>query len=483
MSQKKQNPAFLRFKQLGKDYLITNDFGNHVFLLPQQFQKLIAGKLTRGRTYETLVEKGFIKDKINWAQAIMRYQKGHVSLLQGTSLHIMVVTLRCDTKCVYCQASSRPMNSRGYDMDKKTAKKIIDFIFQTPSPTITIEFQGGEPLANWPVVKFVVEYARKKEKSTKKHLFIGLVSNFNMMTQERLDFLMKNYVGMCTSLDGPEFLHNLNRPFPNNNSYQITTKWIKKIQEITEEQRKTSKKFYELSALVTISKQSLQYPKEIIDEYLKHGFRGIHLRPLNYLGSAQKSGEKIGYSTQEFLNFWRKSMDYILSLNLKGTPFLERGTMIILEKILKGGDPGYADLRSPCGATISQMLYNYDGKIYTCDEGRMREDDSFMIGDINHKPSSESKEKAFYENIVSGEKVKTVIVASTLDNSPCDYCVYKPYCGVCPVLNYIAHENLTPQIHNTDWCQRHQGIFYYIFEKLKNKKTAEIFKRWVKIND
>ena len=27
-------------------------------------------------------------------------------------------------------------------------------------------------------------------------------------------------------------------------------------------------------------------------------------------------------------------------------------------------------LRSPCGAGIGQLLYNYDGKVYTCDEGR-----------------------------------------------------------------------------------------------------------------
>ena len=46
----------------------------------------------------------------------------------------------------------------GFDMDKETAKKVVEFIFQSPSKQITIEFQGGEPLLNFEIVKFVVDF-------------------------------------------------------------------------------------------------------------------------------------------------------------------------------------------------------------------------------------------------------------------------------------------------------------------------------------
>jgi len=474
---------FFRFKRLNGLYLITNDFGGYVFLKPEQFKQFIEGKLSKGKVYERLADKGFIKDKLDWAKSVMRYQQSHSSLLQGTSLHIIVVTLRCDSYCVYCQSSSKPLTSGGnYDMSRETAQKTVDFIFQSPSPAITIEFQGGEPLVNWPVVKFIVEYARKKQSETKKKLFIGLVSNFNLITDSRLDFLIKNYVGLCTSLDGPEFLHNANRPCPTGNSYKITTEWIRKIHKIEKEREKTNHQIYKLSALLTVSRKSLQYPREIIDEYLKWGFTGIHLRSLSYLGLAQKEMGKIGYTTEEFLDFWRKAMDYIIDLNLKGNLFFERGATIVLKKILRGEDPGYVDLKSPCGAAVGQMLYNYDGKIYTCDEGRMCGDESFVIGDIkNHSKPRRLKESTFYNKVVSGDKVKTMLVSSVLDNSPCDYCVYKSYCGVCPVLNYAIYGNLFPQIYNTDWCKRNRGIFEYLFERLKNKKIAEVFERWAKM--
>jgi hypothetical protein len=43
----------------------------------------------------------------------------------------------------------------------------------------------------------------------------------------------------------------------------------------------------------------------------------------------------------------------------------------MLKKMLTTSDPNYVDTRSPCGAVIGQVAYNFDGKIYSCDEGRM----------------------------------------------------------------------------------------------------------------
>jgi len=464
---------FFRFKKFGQKYLLTNDIGHYIFLTPAQFRDFLSGILNyKSAICQELEEKGFIKDNFNSDQAISRYRHRDSNLFYGTTLHIIVVTLGCNFRCIYCQASSRPVEEKGYDMDLNTAKRVVDFIFKSPSPSITIEFQGGEPLVNWPVVKFIVEYARKKNETEKKQLLLSLVSNFSLMSEEKLNFLIKNKVSLCTSLDGPEKIHNKNRPWSGGNSYKITTYWIKKIKELEKKKEKEGEKMYHLSALLTISRFSLSEPKEIIDEYIKWGFKGIHLRPLSYLGLSGIFKNTIGYSAEEFLDFWKTAMDYIISINLKGKFFFERGTRIMLQKILTDQDTGFLDLRSPCGAGIGQVLYNYDGKIYTCDEGRMFKDDTFMIGNIN---------KDGYKKVISNDKIKTMIMASTLENLPCDYCVYKPYCGVCPVLNYSIYGNLFPQLPNTDWCKRQREMFDYLFEKLQNDKIKRIFEEWVRI--
>lgn len=463
--------GFFRFRELNENYLLTNDVGFYALLTSPQFKNLLEGKLDKGsEIYEELEEKGFIKSTgfNEDSKLIHLYKKRNATLFQhGPSLHIVVVTLGCNFKCVYCQATSKPLNEKGYDMTLDIAKQTVDFIFKTPAPIITLEFQGGEPLVNWPKVKFIIEYARKKSETEGKNLKISLVSNLTLMTEDKLDFLMKNKVGICTSLDGPEKIHNKNRLWTKGNSYKKTVYWLKKIKEEISKEEASQRIF--LNGLVTVSRNSLKYPKEIVNEYLKQGFLMVHLRPLTYLGFAKDSGGQIGYSAEEFMDFWRKAMDHIISINKKGTFFAEREAQIMLQKILTDKDPGYTDLRSPCGAAIGQIVYNYDGKIYTCDEGRMTGDDTFEIGSV---------ERNDYREVISNNKVKTMITASCLDNLSCSDCVYKPYCGVCPVRNYIYYGNLFPQIKNTDWCKIKIRQFDYLFERMREKETKKIFERW-----
>lgn len=475
-------PNFFRFRKVGDQVLITNDFGGSHFLSEADFKDFAEGKITPiHEQYDPLMKAGFLKSDIDVDMALNLYRSRNASIFYGPSLHIIVVTLRCNYKCVYCQASSRPMDGIGYDMDIETARKTVDFIFSTPNPSITIEFQGGEPLINWEAIKFITEYARQKEAETGKKVFLSLVSNLSLLDEEKLDFIIDHGVGLCTSIDGPEELHNLNRPMPGGNSYRETMDRVDRIKKLEADREAEKKPMYKLSALLTVSKRSLSQPKEIIDEYLKHGFTGIHLRPLSYLGDATKTGDSIGYSALEFMDFWKRSLDYILELNMAGAEFTERGSAIVLQKILKAMDPGYVDLKSPCGAVIGQMLYNYDGKIYTCDEGRMCEGDVFALGRVDDTGGEETKEayNENYKRIVTGGKTKAMLVASTLDNTPCDYCAYKPYCGVCPVINYSTSGNLYPQMATSDWCVRQKAMFDYLFEKMQHPEYLKIFKKWI----
>ena len=133
---------------------------------------------------------------------------------QGPGLHILVLTLRCNHKCLYCQSSAAGEGAKKTDMPLKTALKSVDFAFSSPNPAITIEFQGGEPLLNWAVLKAVTKYARKKAAASKKQLKLALVSNFTLMTEEKAKFLLENEVSLCTSLDGPADLHDRHRKGP-----------------------------------------------------------------------------------------------------------------------------------------------------------------------------------------------------------------------------------------------------------------------------
>lgn len=464
-----EKTGFFRFRRLKDDYLITNDFGRYSILTEAQFKSFVEGTLEAGSPLQAkLAKDGFIRDQMDFDALTSVWQTRNRFLWQGPSLHIVVVTLRCNHRCLYCQANSAPMKDHSSDMTQETARKVVDRIFESSSSAITIEFQGGEPLANWPVVKFIVEYARKKNQTVGKSLWLNLVSNLSLLDGDKLKFLLKNEVNFCTSLDGPEDLHNKNRLFVGGNSHGSAAKWFKKIY------RKTAGKPYRIDALLTVTRFSLSRYKEIIDTYSDLGMRGIYLRPLSRLGLARDTWEQIGYEPDEFLEFYRKSLDYILALNKKKS-FFEQSSRLFLAKILGDQDPNFLDLRSPCGAGIGQIAYNYDGGVYTCDEGRMfarMGDESFKIGSVK---------SGSYQKTVGHPVVRAISVASTLDNQPqCSKCVYKPYDGICPVQCYGEQGDIMGRMPTNTRCRINMGILDALFERLKDPQNEKIFRKWIR---
>lgn len=475
ISISKAEVGFFRFKSLTDKYLITNDTGEYCFLEAEEFKDFISGKIEiiNPEKYMELQSKGFIHSKLNFDELIKKYSLKNYFLRQGPSLHIIVVTLRCDHNCIYCQVSSQSCAHVEADMDINIAGKVVDRIFESPNENITIEFQGGEPLLNFEIIKFIIEYAFKKNKEKKKNLIFSLVSNLTFMNKERLYYFLSNNVSICTSLDGHEPIHKKNRGTAKN--YQNTVRWIKKIRNASEK-----KACFNINALTTITRHSLAYPKEIIDEFIGLKLGGIHLRPVSPFGvySNKKLWNSIKVEPEQFLDFYKKALDYIVYLNLKGIKFFERSAKIFLSKIFNEKDPNFLDLRSPCGAGIGQIAYNFNGNVYTCDEARMlasKGDESFGIGHV---------EKDSFLNFINNDVVKTVCLASCLDNlAECSQCVYKPYCGVCPIYNYVTEGNIFSKMPNNERCIINSGILDYLFEMIRgDKKNYQIFKEWASLD-
>jgi His-Xaa-Ser system radical SAM maturase HxsB len=456
-----------RHKIIKNMHLLTTDDGSWVLLEKGDYLNAKKGNLD-GRLFQLLEDEGIIITEKNEPEIMERLRKKYSFLSIGTSLHIIVPTLRCNMTCRYCQASSVSADSKDYDMSEKTAKKAVDFIFQSPSKCITIEFQGGEPMLNFKIVKYITEYARKLNKKYKKELEFVVVTNLNAMDEGKLNYLLDNDIHICTSLDGPKEIHDANRPLgKNGGSYDNVVKWVRRINN--EYLKKGAQR--RAGALITVTRKTLTNPQGVIDEYLKNGFDTIHLRFLSSLGCASASWQNIGYTPEEFLSFWKKAMEYIIDLNKKGILIRERLTMVILRKFLSlPSNEEYMDLRSPCGAAIGQLLYNYDGSIFTCDEGRMMGDDTFKIGDVDGK----------YSQIITSSKSCAIVSSSVNDCFVCDECAYKPYCGLCPVCNYYEQGSTIAKIPETPRCKIYMGMFDYIFNKyLFDEEAKKVFEKWL----
>ena len=69
-------------------------------------------------------------------------------------------------------------------------------------------------------------------------------------------------------------------------------------------------------------------------------------------GFAASTYKKLGYTMDDYIEFYRKAVDYILELNKQGVEVMERHAAIMLNKIMRDEEPNYLDLRTPGGAVI-----------------------------------------------------------------------------------------------------------------------------------
>jgi len=455
-------------------FLISNDLGDWAFLSPEEFRAFIEGRPQPGEPlYEKLAARNFIAAAVDVEAQAVRWRQKKQYLFYGPTLHTFVLTHRCNHGCQYCHSSIVGMDRTDTDMSIEVAERAVDLAFQTTSPGLTIEFQGGEPTANWEVLQHVVEYARQKNALANKALSFALVNNLSLMDDEKLEYLIDRKVQICTSLDGPEDLHNKIRIFKGGNSHQLVTGWMKKIN-----QRYTDlgldPNLYRVEALPTITRASLTRWKDIVDQYVEVGCRAIFLRKLDPFGFAAKSAKTLGYPMEAFLEFYANAVDYIIELNRQGVQVMERHASIMLSKILADSEPNYLDLRTPGGACIGQVGYAPDGKIFSSDEGRMVDsmgDAVFQIGTVQDT----------YHHLMTNAQTRAMVMAGLNDGQPdCVSCTYKPWCGQQVEYNYKTQGSLHGRMRDSVWCKKHKSIFDYLMGKVQiaTPQDLQMFERW-----
>ena len=459
-----------KFDALDEDrWLVTNLVGEFHVLPRQTLENFIHHELSpNAPDYCALKSKHFLIDgdsdvalDLLALKTRTRYQR----LANFTGLHLFVITLRCEHSCPYCQVSRQNDDKTQFDMSEEVADRALDLVFHSPSPNIKIEFQGGEPLLNFGRLRQVVLRAKDRNRSKQKNLAFVIATNLAVLSDDVLAFCREHDIHISTSLDGPEDLHNRNRPRPGNDSYQRTIAGIRRVRETLGRDR--------VSAVMTATAGSLARVREIIDEYVATGFHGIFLRPLSPYGFAVKTKWIAAYDQQAWLRFYFEGLDYIIDLNKRGYPFREFYAATILAKMLTPFQPGFVDLMSPAGIGIGALVYNYDGSVYASDESRMLAemgDETFRLGTVRDS----------YEALITSEKLLDPLEQSFAASVPmCVDCAFEPYCGADPVYHHATQRDFVGRKPESGFCSRNIAIFRGLMTRMEaDADTRHLFTRW-----
>jgi His-Xaa-Ser system radical SAM maturase HxsB len=458
-----------RYGSIGDSMVLTNESGQYYFLSPPLFKQFISDSDSLPQTIkDDLQSKFFLAEDDSLAQALeasaLKLRTKKAFLATFTELHIIVLTYACNSKCIYCHASSSTEATQAHSLSIPTARRICEFIMHSPAPSLKIEFQGGEPTLQFDTMVFIVEYLKTLNTRYRKTLEFVVCTNLLFLPPSHLQFYKKHDFSISTSLDGPRHIHDKNRtPFNTRSNYD---RMLENYHTIC-----TAYSPNRVSALLTVSKHSLSSLKECVDTYVEQGFRSIFIRALNPYGVAEKALDDLGYPLDDFLTAYDEVLDYLIALNKQGTFIREELASIFLQKMLTPFPSGFVDIQSPPGTGISCAVYDADGGIYPSDEARMLArcgDTTFWLGSVL---------SSTYEEVFLGEKLRELIRMNMVEASAhCCGCPYVPYCGIDPVRTYQETNLHTPN----QSCKKYAHIITRLFEKLHADEACErVFFSWL----
>lgn len=459
----------IRFLSLDTDrYIVSNIAGNYQVMQRRHLDDLVHHRLAvHSPFYDDLKANHFLADcdsNVYSDLLAAKYRTRQARLPDFTALHLFVVTLRCDHSCQYCQVSRVSEDRAAFDMSRETADRAIALMLESPSPQLKVEFQGGEPLLNFDLIRYIVLEVERLGDGREVQLVV--TSNLSPLTDEILEFAAAHKIFFSTSLDGPADLHNRNRPRPGNDSHARAVVGIERI--------RCRLGHDAVAALMTSTAESLKQPEAIIDEYVRLGFDSIFLRFISPYGFAAKTAKRIGYETDEFIEFFKRGLAYIVSLNQRGAMIRETYSTLLLQRMLTPYATGYVDLQSPAGIGISVLAYNYDGDVYAADEGRMLAemgDQTFRLGSVQNS----------YEELIARSFLLSTISDTMLEGLPgCCDCALLPYCGSDPVFHHRTQGDVVGHRPTSAFCRRNMEIMRHLIRLLEDEpQTAAVLRAWI----
>jgi len=295
-------------------------------------------------------------------------------------------------------------------MPLAVAKKILNFIFEnTPkSEKIDIGFFGGEPLLEFGLIKKITKIIQNHKSFDSNRVKLSVVTNGTIFSREIANFLTENDVILGISCDGPPFVQDTHRCFPDGSgSSNVVEKNIKKALNF----------FPFMPVNAVYSPENLQFLPDVVDYLSSLGVKNIYLNPNISTRWTKKEADLLpriyGSIGEKYMDFYRQEKPRHISL-------IDSKIVVILRG-------GYKPLER-CRMGTGEFAFAPSGNIYSCER---------LIGRDDGK-------KHCIGNISNGfTPVKTCKTGSNAAfNNECLTCGLKEYCmNWCGCTNYFSTGN------------------------------------------
>lgn len=273
----------------------------------------------------------------------------------------------CNLRCRYCFAGTGDFGGGRSLMDIPTGRAAIDFLISSSGRrrNLELDFFGGEPLLNFPLVRDLVAYGEEQAKRHGKNLRFTLTTNGTLISDEVRQFLNDKKMALVLSIDGRPEVNDHMRPFPGGRgSYApVAAALLNMVAS------RGHRNYYVRG---TYTAHSLDFSADVRHLY-SLGFREISLEPV-------VGGQGTDYGiTEEHLPALRAEYDRLAEFYLecleKGDPF-----HFFHFNMSTYGGPCLAKRVTGCGAGYDYVAVTPEGDLYPCHQFVGQEE--FRLGNV-----------------------------------------------------------------------------------------------------
>lgn len=355
---------------------------------------------------------------------------------------VMNVTNVCNLNCRYCYAGGGNYNSFEGLMSVDVAKKIVDTFYDRYKKIKLIQFFGGEPLLNIPVIEFVCDYIEKKFKNNEIELMpqFSVVTNGTVCNEKIVELINRYNIAVTVSIDGPKAVHDKMRVF--NDGRGSLDKILENIA--------TMKKYTQQPIAVegTYNSAHLENSISILDviKYVKDTLKidNIHITPVS---ADQDSPYRLPDRTPFINSVHEIFKENIINSTKYSYSFVQR----TIESLQRKHSSKYF-----CEAGISTIGVSHIGDVYPC----------FMFTGISKFKMGNVFDDDLFTSDKYNQMVSSIKSFSKFDDEKCKDCFNNRICYGCLGLNYFK----TGNVHrfSDEDCDMQRKLTEHILVELSN---------------
>jgi len=349
-------------------------------------------------------QKKEIKNKLETSNIISKHKFENYGMT-------LCLTTNCNLRCIYCYASG---GERNKFMDWRIAKAAINFGLSKikKGGKFNLGFHGGgEPFVAFDLIKNCAEYANEKCKKRKIKLSLSVATN-GILSNDKIDWIIKNNVHVNISFDGMPEIQDSQRPLAEGKpSHKFVENTVKKLNQ--------SKINFGVRA--TITRQSVRKMDNIVKYFHKLGIKDMHFEPVFECGRCLKtktsSPDPMTF-VKNYIKAFELAEKYGMSLYYSG------GSIKKLSNTF-------------CGAAGENFFVTSDGYLTSCLEVMHKDDPAseiFFYGKFDNKKG----------RFIIDKKKLNLLKSRTVDKIKlCQSCFSKWHCaGDCLVKSWREHGTL-----------------------------------------